>query len=59
MTYSVFHVFGHQRGFLKVDMEPQDKIGHKLLLGQKYSLVSFETCKEAVCKKEECHDLVF
>ena len=30
-----------------------------LLLGQKYSLVSVETSKEAFCQKEEIHDLVF
>ena len=44
-------------GSLRLLCDP--KIGRKLLLGQKYSLVSFETSKEAVCQKEEFHDLVF
>ena len=44
-------------GSLRLLCDP--KIGRKLLLGQKYSLVSFDTSKEAVCQKEEIHDLVF
>ena len=33
--------------------------GRKLLLGQKYSLISFKTSQEDVFQKEEFHGLVF